>query len=134
MNEELDLGNGSPVTGLVRKLKRQPPRLVTTAGPRVGARRSGFDPSGPNLSVTIGVWTDVWDLTPCVLSWIRLKVAVIISSGCMAPNVRSLDGVARALLCVKLKPCRLHVHAPKTSELPDLQKRRDERGDGINCT
>ena len=29
MNEELDLGNGSPVTGLVRKLKRPPPRLVT---------------------------------------------------------------------------------------------------------
>ena len=54
MNEELDLGNGSPVTGLVRTLKRPPPRLVNTAGPRVGARRSGFDPSGPNLSVTIG--------------------------------------------------------------------------------
>ena len=28
---------------------------------------------------------------------------------CMAPKVRSLDGVARALLCVELKPCRLHV-------------------------
>ena len=24
------------------------------------------------------------------------------------PSVRSLDGVARALLCVELKPCRLH--------------------------
>ena len=24
------------------------------------------------------------------------------------PKVRSLDGVARALLCVELKPCRLH--------------------------
>ena len=28
---------------------------------------------------------------------------------CMTPTVRSLDGVARALLCVELKPCRLHV-------------------------
>ena len=27
---------------------------------------------------------------------------------CMTPTVRSLDGVARALLCVELKPCRLH--------------------------
>ena len=36
MNEELDLGNGIPVTGRVRKLKRPPPRLVTEA------RRSGF--------------------------------------------------------------------------------------------
>ena len=27
---------------------------------------------------------------------------------CMTPKVRSLDGVARALLCVELKPCRLH--------------------------
>ena len=52
--------------------------------------------------------TDVWDLTPWVLSWIRLKVAVIISSGCMTPEVRSLDGVARALLRAGLKPCMLH--------------------------
>jgi hypothetical protein len=28
---------------------------------------------------------------------------------CMTPKVRSLDGVARALLCVEHKPCRLHV-------------------------
>ena len=35
MNEELDLGNGSPVTGLVRKLKRPLPRLVTEARKRV---------------------------------------------------------------------------------------------------
>ena len=28
---------------------------------------------------------------------------------CMTPTVRSLDGVARALLCVELKPCMLHV-------------------------
>jgi hypothetical protein len=27
----------------------------------------------------------------------------------LTPQVRSLDGVARALLCVELKPCRLHV-------------------------
>jgi hypothetical protein len=27
----------------------------------------------------------------------------------LTPKVRSLDGVARALLCVELKPCRLHV-------------------------
>ena len=110
MKEELDLGNGSPVTGLVRTLKRPPPRLVTIADTRVGAYRSGFDPSGPNLSVTIGVWTDVWDLTPCVLSWIRLKVAVIISSGSRSPTpkIGSLDGVARALLRVGLKPCMLH--------------------------
>ena len=55
---------------------------------------------------------------------------------CMAPKVRSLDGVARALLCVELKPCRLHVPAPKMSDLPDLQKRRqrsDEGGVGITA-
>ena len=28
---------------------------------------------------------------------------------CTTPQVRSLDGVARALHCVELKPCRLHV-------------------------
>jgi hypothetical protein len=51
---------------------------------------------------------------------------------CMTPTVRSLDGVARALLCVELKPCRLHVTAPMLSDLPDLQKRSrvsDEGGD-----
>jgi hypothetical protein len=59
----------------------------------------------------------------------------------LTPTVRSqMDGVARALLCVELKPCRLHVTAPKPSvqsELPDLQKRRqrsDEGGHSINCT
>ena len=30
-------------------------------------------------------------------------------SKCMSLEARSLDGVARALLCVELKPCRLHV-------------------------
>ena len=30
-------------------------------------------------------------------------------ASCMTPTVRSLDGVARALHCVELKPCRLHV-------------------------
>ena len=49
---------------------------------------------------------------------------------CMTPTVRSLDGVARALLCVELKPCRLHVTAPKMSDLPDLQKRRDHSDEG----
>jgi hypothetical protein len=29
-------------------------------------------------------------------------------TSCSTPKVRSLDGVARALLCVELKPCRLH--------------------------
>ena len=28
---------------------------------------------------------------------------------CMTPKVRSLDGAACVLLCVELKPCRLHV-------------------------
>ena len=28
---------------------------------------------------------------------------------CMTPKARSPDGAARALLCVELKPCRLHV-------------------------
>ena len=69
---------------------------------------------------------DLWDQTPGALSRIRLKVAVIISPGpLLLPHpfkVRSLDGVARALLCVELKPCRLHVTAPKMSDLPDLQK------------
>jgi hypothetical protein len=32
MNEELDLGNGSPVTGLVRKLKRPLPIVVILTG------------------------------------------------------------------------------------------------------
>ena len=49
---------------------------------------------------------------------------------CMTPKVRSLDGVARVLLCVELKPCRLHVPAPKMSDLPDLQKRRDRSDEG----
>ena len=30
-------------------------------------------------------------------------------TSCSTPKVRSLDGVACALLCVELKPCRLHV-------------------------
>jgi hypothetical protein len=35
---------------------------------------------------------------------------------CMNPKVRSLGGAARALLYVGLKPCRLHVPAPKMSD------------------
>jgi hypothetical protein len=52
-------------------------------------------------------------------------------TSCMTPKVRSLDGAARALLCVELKPCRLHVRsAPKPSKLLDLQKRRDRSDEG----
>ena len=48
-------------------------------------------------------------VAPGALSRIRLKVAVgplLLPRPCAAP---SLDGAARALLCVELKPCRLHV-------------------------
>jgi hypothetical protein len=51
-------------------------------------------------------------------------------TSCSTPKVRSLDGVACALLCVELKPCMLHVTAPKMSDLPDLQKRRYRSDEG----
>jgi hypothetical protein len=55
----------------------------------------------------------------------------------MTPKARSPDGPARATLCEGLKPCRLHVTAPKMSDLPDLQKSShvsDEGGCWIKST
>ena len=51
-------------------------------------------------------------------------------ASCMAPKVRSLDGVVCVLLCVGLNPCRLHVVLHKMSNLPDLRKRRDRSDEG----
>ena len=69
MNEELDLGNGSPVPGLVRTLKRplqdsslHRARVLELVGINCTYAPKHLPPSGPNLSVTIGRFRRAWCL------------------------------------------------------------------------